>query len=120
MLSPNATNDFADSFGGGRTTIGNEHVALRACASLVVHVTVVEPTGYVAPLIGWHPVVSGGCPPVTVGAANETTCADPSSDSTGSGAAGHAIWGAAATGVGAVFEPPQAAKARHTPTTPHR
>jgi len=87
---------------------------------LVVHVTVVEPTANPAPLTGRHPVVSGGCPPVTVGAANETTCADPSSDSTGSGAAGQAIWGASVTGVGAVFAPPQAAKARHTPITPHR
>ncbi len=82
------------STGGGCTTTGNVQLAVRACASLVVHVTVVVPTVNADPLVGRHVVLSGAWPPVTVGAAKETGCADPSSDSAGGGATGQAIDGA--------------------------
>src|SRR5262249_54851279 len=94
MLSPNARNDVTDSFGGSCTTTLNVQLAVRALASLVVQVTVVVPTVNDAALTGRQLVVNGGCPPVIVGAANETTCADPSSDSTGAGVTGQAIVGA--------------------------
>jgi hypothetical protein len=85
-----------------------------------VHVTVVVPIVKDAPLTGAQLVVRGGCPPVTVGAGNDTTCADPSSDSTGLGAAGHEIWGA--VDVGPVFDPPHAANGStaHAPNATKR
>jgi hypothetical protein len=76
-------------------------LAGRACASLVVQVTVVVPTVNAEPLTGRQLVLSGAWPPVTVGAPKETGCADPSKDSTGDGASGHVIDGA--VGVGAVL-----------------
>jgi hypothetical protein len=121
MLSPNARNDVTGSFGGGCTTIGNVQLALRERASLVVHVTVVVPTVNAEPLTGRQLVLSGAWPPVTTGAANETGCADPSSDSTGAGASGHAIDGSC---VGPVVEvplpPPHARTPPHTPRAAHR
>ncbi len=104
------------SLGGGCTTTGNVQLAVRARASAVVHVTVVVPITKLDPLTGVQLVVSGACPPVTVGAGNETTCAEPSSESTGSGATGQAIAGASLVGVGAVLLPPHAAMPAHTPT----
>jgi hypothetical protein len=116
MLSPKASNDVTASFGGGCTTTGNVQDALRARASLVVQVTVFVPTGNDDPLIGRQLVLSGAWPPVTVGAPYVTGCADPSSESTGAGAIGHAIAGS--TGVGPVPPlplPPHARAPAHTP-----
>src|SRR5579872_5318685 len=102
MLSPNARNDFTKSTGGGCTTTGNVQLAVRACASLVMQVTVFVPIGNDDPLIGRQLVLSGAWPPVTVGGGYDTGCADPSSESTGVGAAGHVIDGGSVVGVGEV------------------
>src|SRR5579862_8571122 len=115
MLSPNARKEVVVSLGGGSTTTGKVQDAARAFASLVEQVTVVVPTGNVAPLTGVQLVLSGAWPPVTVGAPNETGCPDPSSESTGSGAIGQAIWGGFVAGVGAVdVLPPHATNHVHT------
>jgi len=52
-----------------------------------------------------------------VGVAYETGCAEPSSDSTGSGGIGHEIDGGVVVGVGPVVDPPHAAGASATHKT---
>ena len=60
---------------GGFTTTGNEHDAVRFCASVVLQVTAVEPTGKLMPLGGMQLVVKGAAPPVTTGLPNVTDVA---------------------------------------------
>ena len=73
MLSPNAMNLVAEMRGAGGsgivTVTVNRHASVRCLASLAVHSRLVAPTGKRAPLAGKHPLVTGGAPPMTVGAA---------------------------------------------------
>src|ERR1051326_5214321 len=120
MLSPNARKDVTLSFGGGSTTTANVQLAVRARASDVVHVTVLVPIGNDDPLTGTQLVLSGAWPPLTTGAGNETASAAPSSELTGSGAAGHVMVGASGTGVGAPRLTLHAAIPTRAITTHHR
>jgi hypothetical protein len=58
-----------DSVGTSVTVTGNVHELARACASVAVHDTVVDPIGNVDPDAGVHATVTGACPPEVVGAA---------------------------------------------------
>src|SRR5258708_20949011 len=108
MLSPKARNCVTasiDGIGGGVTTTSNEHgAALRAFASLTVHVTVVVPTGNFVPLAAVQDgVVSGGAPPFALAAPKTTTAPDASKAWIEFGAAGHESVGAPGSiGVGFV------------------
>src|SRR4051794_6259419 len=75
MLSPNARKRvrLIEYSGGGFTRTANEQDAVRCLASVVLHVTVVVPTGKLMPLGGVQLVEKGDVPPLTVGVANVTT-----------------------------------------------
>lgn len=89
MLSPNATNRVALSWGGlgggggaGRTCTSKLHEADRCLASSAVQVTNVEPTGILLPLAGVQDDVIGALPPEIVGGSYTTATGLPSADVT--------------------------------------
>ena len=67
MLSPKATNLVKRSLGGTDTDTVRLQLDARCCASVAVHVIVVDPTGKVEPLAGLQDVVIGDAPPATDG-----------------------------------------------------
>jgi hypothetical protein len=74
MLSPNAMNRVAEmrgAGGGGCVTVTvKRHESVRCFESVAVQSKLVAPTGNNEPLAGKQPLVTGGAPPETAGAAN--------------------------------------------------
>lgn len=80
MLSPNATYRVTDIRGGAVTVTPKPQDAVWRFASTALHVTMVDPIGYSAPLEGVHVIVIGALPPAAVGDAYVTAIARPLAD----------------------------------------
>jgi hypothetical protein len=75
-LSPNARNLVVESRRWLRATT-NEQLAVRACVSVAVQLTVVVPSWKVDPDAGEQETFTGAAPPVTDGAGYVTSCESP-------------------------------------------
>jgi hypothetical protein len=117
MLSPNARNFVFEIRGLGVTATLKLQVAVRCRASVAVQVTIVLPSGKLAPDCAEHVTVTGAWPPEAVGTVNATGNGTLSGDSNVMDA-GHDTVGAAGGGGGGVGpDPHAAAPARATNTT---
>ena len=108
ILSPNARNFVFEIRGVGVTATLKLHVAVRCRASVAVQVTMVLPSGKLAPDCAEHVTATGAWPPEAVGTVKATGRGTLSGDSNEMDA-GHDTVGAAGGGGGGVGPDPHAA-----------